>query len=116
MMNRFESPVSMLKFPAPRMVFRDPLCPGAVNPHAANAAFGSDHRLGPPLPLTAGAFSSLVTGGCARPFGVADPVIFQLVGHLRPLPTLVVRPLLWVQLEVICQPPINASRILFEPP
>ena len=45
--------------------------PNLGNP--ANAALGSDHRLGPPPPVveTVGAFLSLVTAGRGMPFGVA---------------------------------------------
>src|SRR5262249_15016910 len=71
---------------------------------------GSDQRFGPPTPpLAAGAFLLLVTGTCGFPFGVAFGVTFQFVGHWRPFPTLNGNPLVWIQLALICHPPMNAS-------
>src|SRR3954447_1363759 len=92
------------------MMFREPVSPGAGLRKLLRNAFGSENRFGEvvPPPRVGEVCTGLVT--------VAQLRTFQFVGQ-PPTSTgeLAGRPLLYLKIEVSCQPPINASTTLLVP-
>src|SRR5664279_3000781 len=113
MVKFLEMPVSMLKKPSPRSVFRLPVWPGIVSWKPASAVFGSLHRLGAAAPDTAWALCELTGWGMGFPLGVAYPLSCQLVAQREPFETEKGRPEVWRQVVVTSHPPTMALRARF---
>jgi hypothetical protein len=102
------TPVSILNMPSPMTLLRTPDSPGHSGRKAASAAAGLAKMSGPmPTPLTM-AFLGLDALGLG-PFGTASPSMFQLVAQVKPLSSVIGKPLVQRKMPETCHPPIKAS-------
>src|SRR5688500_15364479 len=106
---RFATPRLMRNGPSPRTPLRCPVSPGSVELYAARAAVELAKMFGPGGPVTDGASLNAPRSSGTTPVCVAQPVMFQLVGQARPLPTLTGRPEDALNVGASCHPPIRAS-------